>query len=412
MTDTTMPPIAAIVGVAEVSKVMEAADTSAPAAPVVDETEIVAEVQQVRESSRAIKVGVTILATIAVIATLYSAHAFFIPLLIGMLLFYALRPLVEWQVKALRLPRFLGAALVMALLMGSLAWVGVTVKDQAVTMLEKLPAAARKLRHYMVVTHTGAPTVLDNVKEAAKELQAAADATTAAKAAPVPKIVVTQDSEVPGWLRDYLLGQSGMILSVVTQAPIVLLLTYFLLAAGDHFRRKLIQLVGPSLSRKKDAVKILQGVSVQVQRYLLANLVTNALVGVGTWLAFLAFGVEQSGLWGVAAGILHFIPYLGPVITAVASGVFAFVQFGTPLAAVGIAGVSMLVAGAIGFGFMTWLQSRFAHVNAAVLFIALLFFGWLWGVWGLLLGGPLVAVAKVICDHVEALNPVGDMLGS
>ena len=408
MTVTTMQA-AAVVGVAEVTEVAEAPTS---AAPVADETEIVADVQQVRESSRAIKIGVTILATIAVIGTLYFAHAFFIPLLIGMLLFYALRPLVEWQLRVCRLPRFVGAGLVLALLIGSLVWVGITVSDQAVSMLEKLPAAARQLRHYMVITHTGAPTVLDNVKEAAKELQAAADATTATKAAPVPKIVVTQDSEIPSWLRDYLIGQTGIILSVATQTPIVLLLTYFLLAAGDHFRRKLVQLVGPSLSRKKDVVKILQGVSVQVQRYLLANLVANTLVGIGTWLAFLALGVEQSGLWGVAAGILHFIPYLGPVITAFGSGVFAFVQFGTPIAAIGIAGVSLLVAGAIGFGFMTWLQSRFAHVNAAVLFIALLFFGWLWGVWGLLLGGPLVAVAKVICDHVEALNPVGDLLGS
>ena len=310
------------------------------------------------------------------------------------------------------MPRFIGAALVLAALTCSLVWVGMAVSGQAVTVLEKLPDAARQFRHHLVSTRTGAPTVLDNVKEAAKELQAAADVATATQRAPAPKIVVSQDADMPAWLRDYMLGQSALILSVAAQTPIVLLLTYFLLASGAHFRRKLVQLVGPSLSRKKDAVKILEEVSVQVQRYLLANLVANTLVGVGTWLAFLALGVEQSAVWGVAAGVLHFIPYLGPVITAFASGVFAFVQFGAPLPALAVAGVSLLVAGAIGFGFMTWLQSRFAHVNAAVLFIALLFFGWLWGVWGLLLGGPLVAVAKVICDHVDSLKPVGDMLGS
>ncbi len=140
-------------------------------------------------------------------------------------------------------------------------------------------------------------------------------------------------------------------------------------------------------------------------------LMSNTLLAVVTWLAFEALGMEQAGLWGVAAGVLHFIPYLGPVLIALVSGVAAFLQFGSLLNALAVAGVSLLVAGAIGFVFMTWLQSRFARVNAAVLFIALLFFGWLWGGWGLLLGAPLVAIAKVICDRVDVLNPAGDLLG-
>lgn len=88
-----------------------------------------------------------------------------------------------------------------------------------------------------------------------------------------------------------------------------------------------------------------------------------------------------------------------------------FLQSGSPLQALAMAAASLVIAGAIGFAFMTWLQSRFARVNAAVLFIALLFFGWLWGVWGLLLGAPLVAIAKVVFDRVESLKPAGELLG-
>jgi predicted PurR-regulated permease PerM len=121
--------------------------------------------------------------------------------------------------------------------------------------------------------------------------------------------------------------------------------------------------------------------------------------------------MEQAGAWGVTAGVLHFIPYLGPVLFAIASGVAGFMQFGTALNALTVAGVSLLVAVAVGQLIMTWLQSRFARVNAAVLFIALLFFGWLWGIWGLLLGAPLVAITKVICDRVESLKPAGELLG-
>ena len=275
-------------------------------------------------------------------------------------------------------------------------------------MIEKLPEAARKLRQNLSAARTSGPTALQNMQEAANEIQGAA---TDAGAKLGARVIAVKPSEPTAWLRDYALAQSALLITVAAQTPIVLLLTYFLLASGTHFRRKLVQFVGPSLSRKKDAVRILEEIDVQVQRYLLAMLVSNALVAVCTWLAFEALGLEQAGVWGVAAGVLHFIPYLGPALIALVSGVAAFLQFGSLLDALVVAGASLLVAGSIGFVFMTWLQSRFARVNAAVLFIALLFFGWLWGVWGLLLGAPLVAIAKVICDRVESLKPVGELLG-
>ena len=92
-------------------------------------------------------------------------------------------------------------------------------------------------------------------------------------------------------------------------------------------------------------------------------------------------------------------------------GVAAFLQYGTLLQAMAVAGVTLLISGTIGLIVMTWLQSRFARLNTAVLFIALLFFGWLWGVAGMLLGAPLLAIAKVICDRVGSLKPVGELLG-
>ena len=99
------------------------------------------------------------------------------------------------------------------------------------------------------------------------------------------------------------------------------------------------------------------------------------------------------------------------ILVAIAAGVAAFLQFGTLLHALAVAGAALLIVGAMGLVFMTWLQGRFGRVNAAVLFIALLFFGWLWGIAGLLLGAPLVVIAKVICDRVESLKPAGELLG-
>ena len=352
-------------------------------------------------------VAVSILTVIALIAALYLARAFFVPLLIGILASYTLSPVVDW-LKLHRVPRPVAAALVLALLVGGLTWITYSLSDDTAAMIEKLPEAARKLRQNLTDARTGSPTALQNMQEAANEIQGAA---TDAGAKQGAHVISDKASEPTAWLRDYALAQTALLFTVAAQTPIVLLLTYFLLASGAHFRRKLIGLVGPSLARKKDAVLILEEIDVQVQRYLLTMLVSNALVAVCTWLAFEALGMEHAGVLGVAAGVLHFIPYLGPVLIALVSSVAAFLQFGSLLYALAVAGVSLLVAGTIGFVFMTWLQSRFARVNAAVLFIALLFFGWLWGMWGLLLGAPLIAISKVVCDRVESLKPVGELLG-
>jgi predicted PurR-regulated permease PerM len=380
----------------------ESAATDEAPAPAV---EAVTDVRPVRCFRRSTAVGV--LAVIAVIAALYLARAFVVPLLIGILATYTLYPLVDW-LKACRIPRPVGAALVLAVLAGSLSWIAVSLSDDAAAVIETLPEAARKLRQNLSIARTGTPTALQNMQDAANEIQGVAADAGAKSGASATAIKMPETTTS---LRDYALAQSGLLATVIAQTPIVLLLTYFLLASGDHFRRKLVGFVGPSLSVKKDAVRILEEIDAQIQRYLLATLVSNALLAVCTWLAFEALGVERAGVWGFAAGVLHFIPYLGPALIALGSGMAGFLQFGTLLGALAVAGVSLLIAAAIGLAFMTWLQSRFAGVNAAVLFIALLFFGWMWGVWGLLLGAPLVAIAKVVCDRIESLKPAGALLG-
>jgi len=354
------------------------------------------------------RLGSGIVAVIAVVGALYLARGFFVPLLIGILAAYALRPVVDW-LKACRIPRAAGAALVVAALVAAAAWATLSLQDDAASMITKLPEAARKLRQHVSDARQGGPSALQKIQEAATEIQGAASDVAGQKKPAKP--VLSAAAGEPVWLRDYMLAQSALLFAVAAQAPIVLLLAYFLLASGDHFRRKLVQLVGPSLSAKKDAVRILEEIDVQIQRYLLATVGANILVGICTWVVFEALGMQQAGAWGVAAGVLHFIPYLGTVLLAIAAGLAGFMQFDTIFDSLTVAGASLVVSATVGSLIMTWLQSRFARVNAAVLFIGLLFFGWLWGIWGLLLGAPLVAIAKVICDRVEALKPAGELLG-
>ena len=368
-----------------------------------------AAIQANRNSVFSPGIAIAILTGIAIVAALYLARAFVMPLLIGLLASYALSPVVEMLCK-IRVPRVVAAALVIMVLTGASSWIAISLADDAAQMIQKLPEAARKLRLSLSAGRTSSPSALQNMQEAANQIEgAAADVTAGNKPAPRPSKV--RDIAPSAWLREYMMEQSILLFAVVAQLPILLLLTYFLLASGSHFRRKLVSFVGPSLKRKKETVRILEEVDAQVQRYLLAMFISNVLVAVFTWIAFAILGVEQAGLWGVAAGILHFIPYLGPLVIAVVSAAAAFLQFGTLFSAIAVAVVSVLVAGAIGFVFTTWLQSRYAGLNAAVLFIAFLFFGWLWGLGGLLLSAPLVAIAKVIFDRVDGLKPAGQLLG-
>ena len=335
------------------------------------------------------------LGLLAFVAALYLARGFFVPLLIGIIASYALHPLVD-KLEAWRIPRGIGSALVVAVVVGAVSWMGASMSVDAAALIEKLPEAARNLRRDLSTARAGPPSALQNMQEAAQELQAAAS-DASAPAAPASKSGTAANAPTPAPARAPVRGNAP----IRAAAP----------PEPTWLKDYTMQLVGPSLSAKKDVVRILEEIDVQVQRYLLSTLLTNALLGVATWLAFLALGLEQAGVWGIAAGVFHFVPYLGPALIAFGSGVAAFLQFDSLGYAFLVAGLSLVVSAIIGFAFMTWLQSRFARVNAAVLFIALLFFGWLWGVWGLLLGAPLVAIAKVIFDRVESLKPVGELMG-
>src|SRR5439155_2501954 len=121
-------------------------------------------------------------------------------------------------------------------------------------------------------------------------------------------------------------GSMGAVLFVV-QAAMVLFLVFFLLVSGDTFKRKLVRITGPSLSRRRITLEIVEEINSSVQRYMLMLLVTNTLVGMLTWVALRLIGLQNAEAWAVAAGLLHVVPYLGPSVTAVALGLASFLQF-------------------------------------------------------------------------------------
>jgi predicted PurR-regulated permease PerM len=351
-------------------------------------------------------IALLMLAAMATVAALHVASAFFIPLTVGVLLSYSLRPVVDWFAVR-HIPRALTAAVVLTALVAGLGWSTMSLRDDATAIVDKLPEAARKLRHALNADRSARPGALARVGEAAKELErAAAEATTGQS----NSVAAPAQPALTSALRDYAVTRTPTLATFVVQALTVLLLAYFLLASGGAFRRNLLRVVGPSMRHRKITQEILDEIDAQIQRFMLLTVAANALIGITTWLAFWALGVMHAGVWGVASGVLHFVPYIGPALIATTAGVAGVVQSGSFAFGLAVAGVALVIAGTIGALFVTWMQSRISSMSTAAVFIALLFFGWLWGVWGLLLGAPLAAIGKVISDRVDALRPVGTLL--
>ena len=194
------------------------------------------------------------------------------------------------------------------------------------------------------------------------------------------------------------------------QAAMVVFLVFFLLLGGDTFKRKLVRVTGPSLSKRKITVHILDDINASIQKYMFMLLTTNLLVALLTWMGFNWIGLDNAGAWAVAAGLLHIVPYLGPGVTAIATGMAAFMQFESFPMALLVAGASLGIATVVGTFVTTWMTGRIANMNPAAVFISLLFWGWLWGVWGMLLSIPLIVIVKVVSQHVEPLHPMAELL--
>jgi predicted PurR-regulated permease PerM len=286
-----------------------------------------------------------------------------------------------------------------------------SLRGQIQTIVEQLPEAATKLSARLASLQIGRLIDMQKVQTAAREIDKAsgqAESGPSPAKHPATHVVVDQTGFK---LSDVLWVGSMGALGFIGEAAMVGFLVFFLLLSGDTFKRKLVRLTGPSLSKKKITVHILDDINQSIQRYMFMLFITSLLVTLLSWIAFSWIGLENAGAWALAAGLLHVIPYFGPVITAGAAGLAAFLQFDSLWMALAVSGASVAIATVVGIFVTTWMTGKIAKMNAAAVFIALLFWSWLWGVWGMLLGIPIIFIVKVISEHVEQLNPVAELLG-
>lgn len=364
-----------------------------------------------------------------VVFLLKWGELFFIPLFSGILLSYTLAPMVNYLVS-LKLPRWLGANIAILTFVVLNGLIGYAVWQQAIRLAESLPETVQRIGWELKNSQNDESSALSKINKAADAItEVIEEPKKADSASPAPSnpqgsdqvlkgagqaaqaTVVVQSSKNTGSVFNSLLfnrmmtafGNIGMIASV-------LLLAYFLLAAGDQFRRKTVSVIGDRLKHKRITVQVLDEIDRSVQKYLGSMFLTNLILGVLTYIILWLFGFENARVWGLLTGILHVIPYLGTLLTAAGIFITGLQQWGDISMAASASGVVFLTCSMVGTLAQTWIFGKIVNINHTAQFIALLFFGWLWGAVGMLIAMPLLVVIKVISARIDVLNPVSDFL--
>ncbi len=337
--------------------------------------------------------ALTGLLVLACFYTLYFARAFVLPILLAILLDFLFSPVIR-GLKRLHVPVPLGAGLVVLGLLGAVTGGVYELSGPAQKWIASAPAsmakAERKLR-----------TLRKPVEQVSKTAEQVAQATSMDDSK--PQQVVIKGSSATERLF-------GTTRGIVTGFMEVLILLYFLLAAGDMFLQKLIRVL-PQFRDKKRAVSIARQTEASISTYLFTITLINAGQGLAVALGMLAIGMPNAALWGVLAGLLEFIPYVGAA-TMVATLAFAgLVTFDT----LGHALVPALVYLATNFVQANLVSPMVLGnrltLNPVAIFIGLVFWLWIWGIPGAFIAVPLLATFKIFCDHIESLAPIGEFLG-
>lgn len=352
-------------------------------------------------------VALTGLLLIAVVFAIKQLQSVLLPVVLAVLVFHALDPIVDWLNRVL--PRLVATTLVLAVLMGALGGAVYALNDDAVRAISALPSAARKLRLSLRQQASGQGPI-QQIQKAANEIEdAASDAVD--PGAPKRNVQRVEVTEPPIDVNQYIWWGSMGTLSAVGQAIVVLFLSFFLLLSNDLYKRKLVKLAGPTLSDKKITVQVLTEISKQIERFLLVQVATSAIVGVVTWVVLWWLGVSQPAFWGLLAGVFNSVPYFGPLIVTIGLGIVALLQFGTIVQAATVAGAALVITSLEGWLLTPVLLSKSSEMNQIAVFVSLLFWSWVWGVWGAVLAVPIMTAVKAVCDHVDDLKPISELLG-
>ncbi|MEP7099706.1 MAG: AI-2E family transporter [Burkholderiales bacterium] len=363
----------------------------------------------------------TVIAVLAVIVALWWGRSFMVPLTAGLMLALLVLPVTALLTRWLRV-RILAATLTLALVMTVLAFAGAAFGDQLGRVAGRAPDMISLVAQQLSDTDAGADSVLQRARVAFRELDRAADrfagakpmiqtarakaaaakqadAAASAAAAAAPQVSISQTATVA--LRESAVSGSSALLKLAGDLTIIFFIAFFVLAGGQPLAERFLDLWGVRPELRERAQHAATECVRQIRIYGGVLLVTNTIVGLAVWAAFTAAGLPDAGGWGLTAAVLHVVPYLGMALLTGLGAAEAFLAHGTAASALGMAAFLVMLSTLIGTVVTAWLQGRAAKMNAAAVFIGVVFWGALWGVWGLLLGPALVVLLKVVAEHTK-----------
>ncbi|HEX6434951.1 MAG TPA: AI-2E family transporter [Gemmatimonadales bacterium] len=338
--------------------------------------------------------SITGLFVLASFYTLYFARAFFLPIILAVLLDFLLSPLIR-GLKRARIPEPLGAAIVILALLGTAGVAVYGLIDPAKEWAAKLPSSMREAENRL-------RTLRSPVEQVSKTAEQVEQATQMNDQSKTPEVVVKGPS-----LTERLFGTTQTLVASFVE---VVILLYFLLAAGDLFLQKLIKVL-PQFRDKKTAVAIARETEASISTYLVTVTLVNLALGVAVAGVMFLLGMPNPLLWGALAALVEFVPYIGAtalVAVLFLAGLVTFDQIGHAL----LVPAAYLAVNILQSQFISPLiLGRRLTLNPVAIFVGLVFWWWIWGVPGAFIAVPLLATFKIFCDHIEALAPIGEFLG-
>jgi predicted PurR-regulated permease PerM len=355
------------------------------------------ETARMLEGSMGIRsIALTGLFILACFYTLYFGREFFLPIMLAFVFTFLLRPIVR-ALKAIHIPEHLGAALVIIGSLTIVGFAGYELSGPLSQWMEKAPEVGQKLQGHL----RGLKKPVEKITQAGEQVQELTKVGAEEKKPP-QKVELKQPGFGDGlfsWTWSFLFG-----------LMVVVILLYFLLGSGDLFLRKLIHVL-PRFEDKKTAVQIARKIEDHVSKYLLTVALINAGLGTAGGLAFWALGMPNPMLWGALGALLNFIPYVGALTLIVIVTLVATSTFGSVGHALAVPVVYFVLATLEGNFITPWILGRRLTLNPVVIFIGLTFWGWLWGIVGVLIAVPMLVTFKIFCDHIDPLAPIGEFLG-
>ncbi len=336
-------------------------------------------------------IALTGLFILALFYTIYFMRSILLPIVLALLLSYLLRPIVRGLAK-LKIPLAVSAAVI---LIGLLVLVGYGISALAtptVAWLQKAPAGLAELQHKLRPVKNS----VAQVTQATSEIEKLATTNAEAKAVEVKRHPITETfvTRTPEF---------------IASAVFLVILLYFLLVYDQVFIAKLVKLL-PTLSDKKTAVGIAQDIESQVSRYLFTITAINACLGLAVGTAVGLLGLRNPLMWGVMVALLNFVPYLGALTGIICMTIGAALSFDS-LGYALIFPAVYLAFGTLEGSFITpWIMGRSLTLNPVIILLSLTFWGWMWGIVGIILAVPILAAFKIFCAHIKPMEPLAEFL--